>query len=85
MIDYKINNPLSEAEYVALAAIVRALTPIQLSYEKFCGRVVTLLSAEGVFSFIFEEPHEQNSAFSLKLKEALTSRLSERRQKTRIV
>ena len=30
LIDYKIIDPLSEAEYVALAAIVRALTPIQL-------------------------------------------------------
>ena len=82
MIDYKIINPLSEAEYVALAAIVRALKPIQLGSKNLCSRDVTLLSAEGVFSFIIEELHGQNSAFSLKFKEALISRLSERRQIT---
>ena len=34
LIDYKINNPLREAEYVALAAIARALKPIQLVSDK---------------------------------------------------
>ena len=75
---------LSEAEYVSLAAIVRALIPIQLGSEKLCSRDVTLHSAEGVFSFIIEELHGQNSAVSLKLKEALMSRLDESRQKTLI-
>ena len=75
-IDYKINKPLSEAQYVALAAILRALKPIQLGPEKLCRRDVTFLTAEGVF-FIIEELHEQNSAFSLKLKEALISILNE--------
>ena len=84
LIDYRINNPLSEAEYVALAAIVCALKPIKLGYEKLCSRNVTLLSAEGVFSSIIEELHEEKSAFSLKLKEALISRLNEGRQKTLI-
>ena len=74
---------LSEAEYVSLAAIVRAKKPIQLGSEKHCSRDVTHLSAEGVF-FIIEEFHEQNSAFSMKLKEALISRQDERRQKTLI-
>ena len=46
---HKINNPLREAEYVALAAIVRALKPIQLGSEQLCSLDVTLLSAEGVF------------------------------------
>ena len=34
LIDYKINNPLSEAEYASLAAIVHALKSIQLGSEK---------------------------------------------------
>ena len=77
LIDYTMNNPLSEAEYVA---IVRALKPIQLGPEKLCCRDVTLLIYDRVF-FIIEELHEQNSAFSLKLKEALISRLNKRRKK----
>ena len=81
MIHYEIIHSLSEAEYVALAAIVRALKPIQLGCEKLCCQDVTHLSAKGVFSFIIEELAEQNSAFSLKLKEALISRLSKRMQK----
>ena len=36
------------------------------------------------YFFIIEELHEQNSTFSLKLKEASISRLNERRQKTLI-
>ena len=84
MIDYKINNPLREAEYVALAAIVRALKPIQLDSDKLCSKDMTFLCAEGVSSFITEELHEQSSAFSLKLIEALIHRLNERRQKTLI-
>ena len=47
--DYEIKNPLSEAEYVSLAATVRALKPIQLGSDKLCSRDVTLLSTEGVF------------------------------------
>ena len=63
LIYYKINNPLCEAEYVTLAAIVRALNPIQLGAEKLCSRDVTLFSAERVFCFIIEERHEQNCLF----------------------
>ena len=81
MIDYKISNPLCEAEYAALDAIVRALKAIQLGSEKLCSRDVTLHSVEGIISYIIVEPHEQNSAFSLKFKDALISRLSERTQR----
>ena len=42
LIDYKINNPLSEARHVALAVMVRALKPIQLGSEILCSRDVTL-------------------------------------------
>ena len=50
LMDYKINNPLCEAENVVLAAIVLVLKPIHLGSEKLCGRDVAPLSAEGVFS-----------------------------------
>ena len=80
----EINNPLNETEYVALAAIIHALKPIQLGSEKLCNQDVTLLSGEGVFSLFIEELHEQSSAFSLKLDEALISRLSKGRQKALI-
>ena len=40
LIGYKINNHLSEAEYVALAAIVRALKPIHLGFEKLYKKIV---------------------------------------------
>ena len=81
MSDHKINDPLSEADYVAHAAIDRVLKPIQFGSEKLCSRDVTILCAEGVFSFIIDELHEKAS-FSLK--EALISSLLERRQKTLI-
>ena len=77
LIDYKINSPLSEAMHVAHAAIDHSMKPIHLGSEKFCCLDVTLLSVYGACSFIIDEIHEQNSAFSLKLKEALISRLSE--------
>ena len=49
LIGYKINNPLSEPEYVALAAIVRALKYIQLGSEKLCRRDVTFLVLKEFF------------------------------------
>ena len=61
--DYKTNYPLSEAENVALAAIVRDLKPIHLGSEIHCSRDMTHLSAEGFFSFINEELYEQNCLF----------------------
>ena len=63
LIDYKVNNPLSEAENVALAVIVHALKPIQLGSEKFCSRDMTLLSADGVSSFFIDELPEQSCLF----------------------
>ena len=63
LIDYKINNHLHESGYVALAAIIGALKPIQLGSEEHGSRDVTLVSAEGAFSFISEELHEQNCLF----------------------
>ena len=73
-----------EAEYVAHTAIVCALKPIQLGSDELCSRDVTLLYAEGVFSFIIEELHEHNSAFYLNLREALIPRLNKIRQKALI-
>ena len=70
-----INNHIGASECDALAANVRVLKPIQLDSEILCSRDVTLLRAEGVFSIIIEEIHEQKSANSLKLKEALISSL----------
>ena len=37
LIDYKMNITLSEAEYVELAAIIRALKLIKLGSENLCG------------------------------------------------
>ena len=56
LIDYKRNNPLSEAEYVTLTAIVRALKPIHLGSEKLCRRDVTLISGEGVVVVVVVDP-----------------------------
>ena len=58
LIDYKIHNPLNEAEYVAHVAIVRALKPIQFGSDKLFRWDVTFHGAEGVISFIIEEPHD---------------------------
>ena len=49
LIEYKINHPLCEAEYVAFAAIVGAMKHIQFGSEKLCSRDVALLIAEGDF------------------------------------
>ena len=80
MIDYKINNPLSEAEYIAHAAIVCALKPIQLSSEKHCSRDVKLASAEAVLLSSLRN-FMNKTVSSLKLKDALISRLNKRTQK----
>ncbi len=81
LIDYKVKNPVSEAENVAVNNIVRALKPVEVGSVNLCSRDSTLLSAEGVFSFIFQELNGQDTVFSKKIRDALIYRLNERRQK----
>lgn len=85
LIDYKIKLDITDREYTALNDIVLALQPVKAGAERLCSRDATLLSAEGVFTFIINELNElieQNSVFAKKMKESLINRINERRSTT---
>lgn len=85
LIDYKIKLDITDREYTALNDIVLALQPVKAGAERLCSRDATLLSAEGVFTFIINELNElieQNSIFAKKMKESLINRINERRSTT---
>lgn len=59
--------------------LVTTLQPVKLGAERMGCRGTTILSAEGVFSFMLKELNEQKSSFSMKLQNSLYSRTNERR------
>ncbi|GFT71633.1 BED-type domain-containing protein [Trichonephila clavipes] len=53
--------------------------PVKIGLEKLCSRNATLLTAEGVFSFVIGELNGQNSEFAKNMKYSLIQRINERR------
>ncbi|GFX51543.1 uncharacterized protein TNCV_5012471 [Trichonephila clavipes] len=63
--------------------LAHSLKPVKIGLEKLYSRNATLLTAEGVFSFIIErfvieELNEQNSEFAKSMKYSLIERINER-------
>ena len=79
MIDFKILIKFSEDEISALDNIVHALKPVEIGSQELCSRGATILSAEGIFSFILNELSKQNTVFSKNVMSALCVRINQRR------
>ncbi|XP_063841155.1 uncharacterized protein LOC135089507 [Scylla paramamosain] len=79
MIDCNMEMNITNGELKVLNDLVTALQPVKLGAERMGCRGTTILSAEGVFSFMLKELNEQKSSFSMKLQNSLYSRINERR------
>ncbi|GFX45188.1 uncharacterized protein TNCV_3432361 [Trichonephila clavipes] len=66
-------------EFETVTTIVKGLKPVKIGLEKLCSRNATLLTAEGVFSFVIGELNKQNSEFAKNMKYSLIQRINERR------
>ena len=79
LIDTGEQQNLNSEELKTLAEIVLCLKPVKMGLEKLCNRNSNLMTAEGVFDFIFSEVNQLNSGFSKDMKLSLEKRLNERR------
>lgn len=70
---------LDEEELKTISDIVNALLPLQVAVEALCRRDANLITADAVFLFTLQKLKELNSNLSLQLFEALSKRVSERR------
>ncbi|GFV18931.1 uncharacterized protein TNCV_4758161 [Trichonephila clavipes] len=79
LIAIKEKQMMVNVEFETVTAIVKGLKSLKIGLEKLCSRNVTLLTAEGVFSFVIGELNEQNSEFAKNMKYSLIQRINERR------
>ncbi|GFX26589.1 uncharacterized protein TNCV_4536011 [Trichonephila clavipes] len=55
LIDIKEEQMITNVEFETVTTIVTGLKPVEIGLEKLCSRNATLLTAEGVFSFVIGE------------------------------
>ncbi|GFX27133.1 uncharacterized protein TNCV_440391 [Trichonephila clavipes] len=60
LIDIKEEQMMVNVEFEIVTTTVKDLKPVKIRLEKLCSRNATLLTAEGVFSFVIGELNEQN-------------------------
>ncbi|GFT53265.1 BED-type domain-containing protein [Trichonephila clavipes] len=77
LIDIKEEQMRVNVEFETVTTIVKGLKPVKIGLEKLCSRNATLLTAEGVFSFVIGELNEQNSEFAKNMKYSLIQRINE--------
>ena len=70
----------NEAQYPTLLELHKVLEPIRLAVEGLERRDATLLTSEGIFSFLLNELKNVKSKISLNLLKALEEIIQERRQ-----
>ncbi|GFV46685.1 uncharacterized protein TNCV_3846951 [Trichonephila clavipes] len=70
---------MANVECETVITIVAGLESVNIGLEKLCSRNGTLITAEGVFSFVIGELNQQNSEFEKNMKYSLIQRNNERR------
>ncbi|GFW36146.1 uncharacterized protein TNCV_4930081 [Trichonephila clavipes] len=76
LIDIKEGQMMVKIEFETVTTIAAGLKPVKIGLEKLCSRNATLLTAEGVFSFVIGELNEQNSEFAKNMKYSLIQRIN---------
>ncbi|GFV67528.1 uncharacterized protein TNCV_4622081 [Trichonephila clavipes] len=71
----KEEQMMVNVEFETVTTIVKGLKLVKIGLEKLCSRNATLLTAEGVFSFVIGELNEQNSEFAKEMKYSLIKEL----------
>ncbi|GFU97454.1 uncharacterized protein TNCV_1913091 [Trichonephila clavipes] len=66
LIDIKEEQMMINVEFETVTTIVKGLKPVKIGLEKLYSRNATLLTTEGVFSFVIGELNERNSEFAKK-------------------
>ncbi|GFT83558.1 uncharacterized protein TNCV_4866221 [Trichonephila clavipes] len=77
--DIKEEQMMVNVEFETVTTIDAGLNPVKIGLEKLCSGNATLITAEGVFSFVIGELNEQNSEFAKNMKYSLIQRINKTR------
>lgn len=72
----------AEQEIILLQEALDILTPVETAVLELSKNDASLITAEGVFKFLFEKLEEINSDFSKKFLSTIKTRMNERRDQT---
>ena len=75
LLDLLIEHGICTTEFSFLNELKCALEPIKLAVEALCGKDTTLLTAEGVFQFLFVELEKRKSSLAEDLLCAVKNRV----------
>ena len=64
LLDFSIEHGISTTEFSFLNELKCALEPLKLAVEALCRKNATLLTAEGVFQFLFVELEKRKSSLA---------------------
>ncbi|GFW50130.1 uncharacterized protein TNCV_4695481 [Trichonephila clavipes] len=78
LIGIKEEQMMDNVEFETVTTAVAGLKPLKVDLEKLYSRNATLLTAEGVFSFVIGELNEQNSEFVKNVKYSLIQIINKR-------
>ncbi|XP_077299726.1 uncharacterized protein LOC143920672 isoform X3 [Arctopsyche grandis] len=82
LIETGSENMYNEIDFTILENILYILKPTELAVKELSKIDANILTAEGIFNFLFDKLKKKDSSLSFEIYEALTKRISERRNKT---
>jgi hypothetical protein len=78
LIDLKLSNEITQADYAVVNEMVAALQPVALAVEAICRRHTNLIAAEAAIHFCIDEWRSQSSELANIMAASLQSRIRER-------
>ena len=85
LIDISGSTNIEDYEWEILEDIQKSLKPIEIAVSSLCNRESSLLTAEGIFNFMYSQLEKNGSQLALNLFEALKNRIEYRRQKEIVI
>jgi len=78
LIDLKLSNEVTQADYAVVSEMVAALQPVALAVKAICRRDTNLIAAEAAINFCILELRNQSSELANAMAVSLESRMRER-------
>ena len=79
LIELSSDIHFSDEEFNELEDLIAALEPVKIGTEALCRRDATLISADEVTKFIYQQLNMQTSSFSKELLASFIKRMNQRR------
>ena len=79
LIELSSDIHFSDEEFNELEDLIAALEPVKIGTEALCRRDATLISADEVTKFIYQQLNMQTSSFSKELLASFINRMNQRR------